>query len=192
MKENKDDTSILWRETGRQETAWKGPIFEIDRVFRISPEGGEHPFIVCRTPDWVTVIPELPGEGEPDFLMVRQFRHGAGSVSIEFPAGVVDPEESPEKAAARELLEETGYTAGEMVLIGRTCPNPAFLDNTVTTYLARNLKKTAELNLDAQEYITGHTASLSELNRDMGSGEYYSAIMVQAWYWYKKFREGES
>jgi ADP-ribose pyrophosphatase len=187
-KEKKDDMAILWKETGKIETVWKGPIFEIDRVHRISPLNEEHPFVICRTPDWVTVVPERPGEsGHMDFLMVRQFRHGSGELSMEFPAGVVDPGEEPLHAAIRELREETGYTAEEMIPIGRINPNPAFMANTSWTFLARGLKKTEELDLDPQEYVTDYIVSEETIDRDMGSGEYNSAIMVQAWFWYRKF-----
>ncbi len=182
-----ENEKILWKETGKKTVVYKGPIFEIDQVERISPEGNPHPFVVCRTPDWVTVIPELPGK--ESFLMVRQFRHGSGTLTMEFPAGVVDPGEKPEKAAARELLEETGYEADELLLIGQINPNPAFMSNTSWTYLARGLKKTSSLDLDDSEFLTGKTVDYTTLEKEMGRGEYNSAIMVQAWYWYGRFRE---
>ncbi len=46
--------------------------------------------------------------------MVRQFRHGSGGITIEFPAGTIDPGENPEIAAKRELLEETGLVNVEL------------------------------------------------------------------------------
>ena len=109
--DNDDTGDILWKETGKRETVWKGPIFDVDKVNRVSPNGDEHPFVVCCNPDWVTVVPELKEGDETSFLMVRQFRHGSGALSMEFPAGVVDAGEEPLTAAVRELREETGYTA---------------------------------------------------------------------------------
>jgi len=185
-----DDDKLLWRETGRKETVWKGPIFDIEQVNRISPEGEEHPFVVCRTPDWVTVIPELPGPEGTSFLIVNQFRHGSGTLSREFPAGVVDPGETPLEAAVRELREETGHTAAEMIPIGKINPNPAFMSNTSWTFLARGLEKTDSLDLDAQEFLTWSAVGEEEVASRMGQGAYNSAIMVQAWYWYLRFREG--
>ena len=186
MKKN-DDHEILWRETGRKETVWTSPIFKIDKVQRLSPEGDEHPFMVCRTPDWVTIIPELENDDTRDFLMVRQFRHGSGTLSMEFPAGVVDPGEEALTAAVRELREETGYTARELIPIGSINPNPAFMCNTSWTFLARGLVKTENLDLDEQEFITSHLISEEDVDKNMGMGEYDSAIMVQSWYWYKRF-----
>jgi 8-oxo-dGTP pyrophosphatase MutT (NUDIX family) len=187
-----DDHDILWRETGRMETVWTSPIFNIDKVQRLSPEGDEYPFMVCRTPDWVTIIPELQNGDTRDFVMVRQFRHGSGALSMEFPAGVVDPGEEALTAAVRELREETGYIAQELIPIGRINPNPAFMSNTSWTFLARGLKKSEELDLDEQEFITAHKISEKDVDINMGTGEYDNAIMVQSWYWYKRFINSKS
>ncbi|MDC7233842.1 MAG: NUDIX hydrolase [Spirochaetales bacterium] len=183
---------LMWKDTGKVEQVWKGPVFNIDAVHRQSPDGREHPMVVCRAPDWVTVIPELPadpsaGKEEPSFLMVRQFRHGSGSLSCEFPAGVVDPGETSLDAAVRELREETGYTADQLIEIGNINPNPAFMDNTSTTYLARGLRKTHDLDLDDNEFLERLEVSSSAIMEKMGTGEYHSAIMVQCWYWYLKY-----
>jgi 8-oxo-dGTP pyrophosphatase MutT (NUDIX family) len=181
------DKKLIWINTGRVEEAWKGPIFTIDQVWRENPEGKEQGMIVCRAHDWVTVIPELPGDKELSFLMVRQYRHGSGTLSCEFPAGVVDPGESSLDAAHRELREETGYTASEMIPIGEINPNPAFMDNKSTTFLARGLKRTHELDLDESEFLEWRMETFSQVSSNMGFGEYNSAIMVQCWYWYLKY-----
>ena len=184
------DKNLLWQNTGVVEEVWKGPIFSIDQVQRLSPDGKEHPMVVCKAPDWVTVIPEMIPDArgtEESFLMVRQFRHGSASLSCEFPAGVVDPGESSLEAAERELREETGFTADEIIEIGTINPNPAFMDNISTTYLARGLKKTHDLELDDNEYLEWQEQSFSQILKNMGRGEYNSAIMVQCWYWYLKY-----
>jgi len=183
------DKTLIWTETGKKIQVWKGPIFSVDQVFRVNPEGTEQPMIVCRTPDWVTVIPELEDNGEVSFLMVRQFRHGSGALSCEFPAGVVDPGESALDAAVRELREETGYTAAEMIPIGEINPNPAFMSNRSTTFLARGLTRTHDLDLDDSEFLEWRKESFSHISAHMGLGEYNSAIMVQCWYWYLRYKK---
>ncbi|MEZ4518692.1 MAG: NUDIX hydrolase [Chloroflexota bacterium] len=68
--------------------------------------GKEHSFYILEAPDWVNVIPLTPDE---QVVMVRQYRHGTGTVTLESPAGMADHDgEALAVAAARELREETG------------------------------------------------------------------------------------
>ncbi len=124
------------------------------------------------------------------FLIVRQFRHGTGKVGLEFPAGVIDPGETPEQAARRELLEETGYEAGELVRVGEVSPNPAFMSNTTYTFVARKLKRVSEnLDLDDDELLDVCTKDFVSLSREIGLPPFDSAITIQAWFFYLRNRE---
>ncbi len=193
MEKNTNYTgSLMWKEAGEPQLLWEGPVFSIQGFPRINPAGLKRNMIVCDAPSWVTVIPELPGKGrdEPEFLMVRQYRHGSGALSCEFPAGVIDPGEEAVEAAARELREETGYSAGQMIEIGSINPNPAFMNNRSTTFLALDLKKTEKgLDLDENEFLDFRIEAFEHVAAHMGLGEYDSAIMVQAWFWYLKYRK---
>ena len=103
------------------------PIFDV--VKDKKTETGLEPVLV-KAPDWVTVIVEENSK----FLTVEQFRYGAGSNVVEFPCGMVEPDEDPEAAARRELEEETGIRLPEglrLVKLGETNPNPAFMTNTM-------------------------------------------------------------
>jgi len=71
-------------------------------------------------------------------------------VTLEIPGGIVDPGESGATAAARELLEETGYLVGEVVRLGVVNPNPALFGNRTETYVARGVRRVAEIQ-------NGHT-----------------------------------
>ena len=74
----------------------------------------QEPFYRIESSDGVLVL-ALTNDG--DIILVRQFRHAIRKMTLEFPAGSVDEQESPEKAAARELLEETGYRASRLVFL---------------------------------------------------------------------------
>lgn len=174
----------MWEDRGIRDLL-DAHIFTVREVIRKGPEGREAPFVRVDAPDWVTIIPEVPGEdGEPAFVIVRQYRHGSGRLSLEFPAGAVDRGEPASSAAHRELLEETGYAAGEMEEIGRINPNPAFMSNVSSTFLATDLSLEAEPDLDDHEHLDFRVVPYRELAAAMGSPPYDSAIMVQAWYWY--------
>lgn len=73
------------------------------------------PFYRIESSDGVLVLALTKRE---EIILVRQFRHAIRRTTLEFPAGTVDRSESPEKAAARELLEETGYRSARLVELG--------------------------------------------------------------------------
>ena len=78
---------------------------------------GAAPFYRIVGPDHVLVVP-LTSDGR--LLMVRQFRPARGRFTLEFPAGAIDPGETPEAAARREFEEEVGYVATEWIPLGAT------------------------------------------------------------------------
>ncbi len=75
------------------------------------------------------------------FVLVRQYRQPVGDEILEIPAGLVDPEENPERTAARELLEETGYRAGRLVHLADFYTTPGYSDELMSLYLATELSK---------------------------------------------------
>lgn len=107
------------------------------------------PYYVLEYPDWVHVVAL---DEEERLLLVRQYRHGAGVMSLELPGGVMDPEESdPLVAGARELLEETGHVAPLLRHLMRLSPNPASHTNSVHVLLAEGARAVAPLQLDSTE-----------------------------------------
>lgn len=110
----------------------------------------EHPFYVLNTPDWINVVALTDDDR---FIMVRQHRLGTDECTLETPAGLINTGEEPLAAAIRELREETGYTAGNIVLLKRLSANPAILNNYIYFYLATGCKKTNAQDLDAAEDI---------------------------------------
>ena len=158
------------------------------RVFSVrtdtarSPRTGkEHDFYVIESVDWVNVIPLTP---DNQVVMVRQYRHGTRQISLEVPGGLVNPRDTPMDTARKELLEETGYQAEEITLIGTAHPQPAVLNNRQLTFLATNVQKTAALNLDEGEDIEVILVPLSEIPRLIRQGEITNAMVILAFYWY--------
>ena len=90
------------------------PIYSLRQDTRQSPRTGKtHNFLVLDSTDWVNIVPVTP---QGNVVMVQQFRHGTASTVLEIPGGMMELEgETPEQAASRELVEETGYIAEEYV-----------------------------------------------------------------------------
>ena len=181
------ETDHEWREIAA-ETVVKTPIFSLVRSTREDNKKRQGDFFIVQAPEWVTVIPLIEKPGGDEFLMVRQYRHGSGLVTVEFPAGVVDHGESPLEAAVRELKEETGYTAGEVIPIGSVNPNPAFMTNKTHTFLARNISHIADQQLDPLEEVEFRTIPAAEVFGKMGTGEYGNGVMLISLAFFQKWR----
>ena len=81
--------------------------------YRFEQTGEERDFVVIDSASWVNIVPVTT---EGNVVLVRQFRHGIQDVVLEIPGGMIDGDESPADAAARELREETGYVAEKITL----------------------------------------------------------------------------
>ncbi|MEG3911765.1 NUDIX hydrolase [Microcoleus sp. w2-18bC1] len=89
-----------------------------------------------------------------ELLLVRQYRHGVGEILLELPAGSFNPaEESGKSAAARELAEETGYVAEELLELATLYDNPVKDTNSIHLYFAKNVKLARKIKLDITEDI---------------------------------------
>lgn len=180
---------LVWKETGSN-LIKDFRIFKACEIKSMAPDGRERVFVKLDSPDWVNIVCVIKNSDDNDcFLMVRQFRHGSASVTMEFPAGLVDPDEDPAAAAARELLEETGYKAEKLIMIGSANPDPAFMNNTSYTYFALNPVKTDIQSLDPDELIDIQIVPVRLFEQHMGGGEFINAITILAYTWYKKFKD---
>ena len=113
----------------------------------------------------------IPVTDDGKVVVERQFRYPVGRVLTEIPAGKLDSkQEDREAAARRELREETGYVADELIDLGIFFPAPAYSDEAITMYLARGLHLGAR-ELDDGEYINVELVPLEELARRVLAGE---------------------
>lgn len=88
-------------------------------------------------PGGVVIVPFV---SEEEVVLVRNVRPVVGETLLEFPAGTVDPPESPQACAARELEEETGYRAGSLHWLGEFYSAPGFCNELLHAFVARDLQ----------------------------------------------------
>ena len=116
---------LKWRRIERRELL-ACPIFTVTERLNEGPGGRSARFVVLEARDWAVAVPVLVKDGEPHFLMVRQYRHGSDEVSVEFPGGVVERGEDPAAAAARELHRGDGLLCLETFPCRGSAPQPGY------------------------------------------------------------------
>ena len=173
------EKTLAWKEEGRKKV-FDCRVFSVYESYCINSQGLRpdelRTYSVIDTSDWAIVVPVVDDE----FVMVRQWRHGSQSISLEFPGGVFEPGENPHEAAARELLEETGYKAGKITKIGEFSPNPAIMSNTAHFFLAEDLVNTGRQELDPDEFVEVELISIDDVIKGQGKPPYSHALMGSA------------
>jgi ADP-ribose pyrophosphatase len=119
----------------------------------------------------------VPVHEDGSVTLVRQYRHAAAGYIWEIPAGKLDAGEEPASCAARELREEAGLTAGELVRLGMIFTAPGFCDERIHLFLARQLTATAR-QLDEDEVLSVSRIPLSQALDMIGSGAIQDAKTI--------------
>ncbi|MBQ3393273.1 MAG: NUDIX hydrolase [Lachnospiraceae bacterium] len=139
----------------------------------------------------------LASDEEGRFICVRQYRHGIGQVTTEFPAGGIERTGAAEyvtredarstaedafTAARRELEEETGYTSSDWSHMITVPSNATIADNYAYIYRAKNCRRTCAPHPDDIEYLQMTLLSAQEIDELIRQGRFQQAIHVMAWY----------
>lgn len=142
-----------------EDVAWTGRIFTVDRLRVREPNGREAIRDVVRHPGAVAVV-ALTDDGR--ICLVRQYRTALGRVTVEIPAGKLDPGEDPLDCANRELKEETGMEADKMAFLTTIATSAGFADELIHIYMATGLHFTGS-DPDSDEFINVDLVELGEL-----------------------------
>jgi ADP-ribose pyrophosphatase len=157
-------------------TVFAGRRIEV-RVDRLRlPGGAEHDFEMIHHPGAAAIVP-LFASGE--VLMLRQYRYATGGWLLEVPAGTLEPGESPEHCAARELQEETGYRAGALQPLGWIWTTPGFTDERIWLFLATDLTGGRQA-LERDELLTLERLPLARAAAMAAGGEIVDGKSVAA------------
>ena len=151
----------------------------------VNKKRGEY-FVVEDNPHCVLVV-----EREEKLLMIRQFRHTVQVDSLEFPAGGCDDGESPEEAAKRELLEETGYKADSWKEIGRYFSANGIGCLPGHVFIAEQLTDTKTQHLDdAETGLQCFWMPVTEIAQRILDGEITDSDTLSSWAMYLAWKKG--
>jgi ADP-ribose pyrophosphatase len=152
--------------------------FEVNRI--ALPIGVEGTFGVIRHPGAALAVPLLD---DGRLVVLRQYRFAVATRLLEFPAGTLDPGETPLSTMQRELQEEAGYAAERWDPLGALLPCPGYSDEVIHLFLARRLTALSEQPPgDDDEDLEVLLLQPAELDAALASGEeYLDGKSVTAW-----------
>ena len=134
-------------------------------------------------PDWVNVV----AVHDDHLLLVRQWRFGSRSFTLELPSGVIEPGEEPVHAGLRELREETGHAPrhpNAVRLLGRVKTNPAFMNNHCYTVLVDAAVPVGALALDDTEELEVVRVPKNDIDALVRDGTFDTALALVALHFY--------
>lgn len=151
---------------------YTGRIINLDLDSVRFPDGSTGQLEMIRHPGAAAVVPFLDdaSQGDPRIVLIRQFRHAADGFVWEIPAGRLDPGEAPERCAARELEEETGFSAARFERLLAIYTTPGFTDERIHLFTAHGLTEGSHQR-EPDEFVEVHRLRRSEVERMLAAGE---------------------
>lgn len=162
---------------------YEGPVFGIRRDEVIEPSGVRTIREVITHPGSVVVLPVLP---DGKILLIQQYRHATRQYLWELVAGRMDPGETPKTAAARELIEETGFRAKRLRVFLDVFPTPGFLEERMFLLLAEGLTA-GEAEPEEDEKIISRAYKRKELEEMIRAGKLRDAKSIAGILYYFRF-----
>lgn len=173
-------------EVVEERVLYSGRVFDVVRHRVRLPDGRIFTRDFVKHPGAVAII-AVTSSGE--VVLVRQYRHAAGEELLELPAGTLEPGESPIKCARRELLEETGYLADELVELFRCFLAPGYSSEVMHFYLAKGLREAKE-KPEEHEVSEVVRFSLDEALNAIERGEIRDSKTIAGLLYYAHFVRG--
>jgi ADP-ribose pyrophosphatase len=165
------------------ETVYDGPIFGVRRDQVLEPGGLRTTREVITHPGSVVVLPLLP---DGRILLIRQYRHATRQYLWELVAGRIDAGESPREAAAREMIEETGYRVKKLKIFLDVFPTPGFLEERMYILLAEGLTP-GQARPEDDEKITAKAFSHAQIESMIRTGKLRDAKTIVGVLYYLRF-----
>jgi ADP-ribose pyrophosphatase len=161
---------------------YRAPVFQVTSDEVLEPSGVKARRDVIRHPGSVVILAIDERKSEPSVLLIRQYRYAANQELWELPAGRIDEGEDALAAAKRELAEETGYSASEWKLALYYYASPGFLDETMSIFAARDLRK-GKASPEDDEVITCKLVPLAKAVQWVMSGKVHDGKAIAGVLW---------
>jgi ADP-ribose pyrophosphatase len=179
--------------TGRIESrrVYTGKVISLDVDKVRFPDGSVGELEMIRHPGASAVVPFLsdPRGGDPQVLLIRQYRYAADGYLLEIPAGRLNPGEDPRDCALRELKEETGCSAEQVDHLFTMYTTPGFTDEKIHLFMATGLVA-GETKHEADEFLDLEPMLLSRALELVDAGEIKDAKTVAGLLFAAGFRAG--
>jgi ADP-ribose pyrophosphatase len=164
----------------RSKAIYKGPVFGVRRDEVLEPGGIRTIREVVTHPGSVVVLPVQP---DGRILLIRQYRHAARRFLWELVAGRIERGETPRRAAARELIEETGYRARRFRVFLDVFPTPGFLEERMYILLAQELTS-GDARPEVDEKIISCAFTCTQLKQMIRRGKLRDAKTIAGLLYY--------
>ena len=189
-KSSKGDNCLFktWHHPGKildQKNIYTGRVFAVDQLHIQTPDGLKIERDLIKTDPTITILAISPAD---QVVMSSEYRAGVNSDSVSLPAGIVNPGETSEQAAARELREETGYVAQSVTKMTRITSSEGFMDQFADLMLIKfDPSERVERHFDQDEFVNSQLVPLQQVVDWIREGKVNTAQAVSAIGYYTMF-----
>ena len=191
-----DNRDLVWEEISTEHIIRDRWIDLRRSAFRFPDGRVFEPYYSYTRRDYAVIV---ASSEDGRYLCVRQFRQGIRKVTAEFPAGGIEPGDSPGtaedrvqralRAAKRELLEETGFTSERWTYLMRVPASATISDNYAYLFAAENCRETGQQKLDEMELLRVEQHTPEELEEMIRTEDFAQADHILAWMLWKSRNE---
>lgn len=164
---------------------YQGRKFSFESLRLRLPNQQEGEWECVRHPGGALAVPVTP---EGKFVLVRQYRFTAQGRILEFPAGTIEPDETPESTIEREIEEETGYRAHRWRKLGEFFVAPGYSDEIIYAFLAQDLEHLENPpQQDLDEDMETVLLSAAEVEQAIYAGDIIDAKSISSFFLARPF-----
>ncbi|GAX04508.1 NUDIX family hydrolase [Secundilactobacillus pentosiphilus] len=177
-----------WHQAGhikKKTKQYQGPVFSVEQCQVDTPDGLSVERDLIHTAPTVTILALTKDQ---QVVMTSEYRVGINADSLSLPAGIINPGESPEKAAKREFQEETGYLAQSAEVMTTVTSSEGFMDQTAALTLLRfDPSKQTATHFDADEFVSAQLVDLKQVMAWIKAGKVNTAQALAAIGYYQLY-----